>query len=98
MRGEELTPWLIRYAYERAVFPMTLEDGSVGWFQPHCRCLLPIEGIHVSRSLRRTIRRGTFEVRFDTAFEEVMRGCMRPEDNWISEHFVHVYSHIHREG
>ncbi len=98
MRGEELTPWLIRYAYERAVFPMTLEDGSVGWFQPHCRCLFPIEGIHVSRSLQRTIRKGTFEVRFDTAFEEVMRGCTRPEDNWISEHFIQVYSHIHREG
>ena len=98
MRGEELTPWLVRYAYERAVFPMTLEDGSVGWFQPRRRCLFPIEGIRVSRSLGKTIRREGFEVRFDTAYEEVMRGCMRPEDNWISEHFIRVYSHIHREG
>jgi len=98
MRGEELTPWLIRYAYERGAFPMTMEDGEVEWFQPHRRCLFPIEGVHVSRSLRKTMNRGTFEVRFDTAFEEVMWGCFRPEDNWLSEHFVRVYGQIHHEG
>jgi len=98
MRGEELTPWLIRYGYERGVFPMTLEGGEVEWFQPRVRALFPLEGIHVSRSLARTIRSGRFEVRFDTSFEQVMRGCLRPDDNWISEHFIRVYTEIHHEG
>jgi leucyl/phenylalanyl-tRNA---protein transferase len=99
VRGEELTPWLIRYAYAQGAFPMTMEDGRVEWFQPFRRALFPLEGIHVSRSLRKTLRRQTFEVRFDTAFEEVMRGCLREDDeNWISEHFIRVYSEIHRQG
>jgi leucyl/phenylalanyl-tRNA---protein transferase len=98
MTGNELTPWLIRYAYERACFPMTMDDGTIGWFQPDRRCLFPIEGIHVSRSLAKTIRQGRFEIRFDSAFELVMRGCFRPGDNWLSEDFVRVYTEIHRQG
>ncbi len=98
MRGDELTPWLIRYGYEQGVFPMTLEDGSVGWFEPKRRCLFPIDRIHISRSLAKTIRSGKFTVTFDTAFEEVMRGCLRPGDNWISEDFIRVYTLIHLEG
>ena len=96
--GHELTPWLIRYAYERAAFPMANDDGTVDWYQPHARALFPMEGIHVSRSLARTIRRGGFEVRFDTSFEDVMRGCLRPEANWISEDLIRAYTQIHREG
>ena len=98
MRGDELTPWLIRYGYERGAFPMTVEDGSVQWFQPRKRCLFPIDGIHVSRSLAKTIRQGKFEITFDLAFSEVMRFCLRPTDNWISEDFIRVYSEVHRLG
>ena len=98
MRGEELTPWLIRYAYEQGAFPMTMEDGEVEWFQPRRRALFPISGIHLSRSTARTLRRGTFEVLFDTSFEQVMRGCLRPKENWISEDFIRAYTQIHHEG
>lgn len=93
-----LTPWGIRCGYEQAAFPMTMEDGDVGWFRPRRRCLFPIEGVRVSRSLARTIRRGELEIRFDTAFEAVMRGCLRPDGNWISEEFIRVYTLIHYEG
>ena len=98
MSGEHLTPFLIRYGYRQGAFPMTMDDGTVAWFQPRRRALLPIEGIHVSHSLARTIRRGRFEIRFDTSFEQVMRSCLRPSDNWISEEFIQVYTQIHREG
>jgi len=77
---------------------MTMEDGSVQWFQPRRRALFPIEGIHVSRSLRKVIDRGEFEIRFDTCFEQVMRSCLRPDGNWISEDFIRVYTLIHHEG
>ncbi|MCB8933216.1 MAG: leucyl/phenylalanyl-tRNA--protein transferase [Chthonomonadaceae bacterium] len=98
MNSDELTPFLLRHAYEQGAFPMTLDDGSVGWFQPIRRALFAIEGIHVSRSLKRTLRSGRFEFRFDTSFESVMRGCLRPDDNWISEAFIRAYGEVHRLG
>ena len=98
MSGEQLTPFLIRYGYRQGAFPMTMDDGDVAWFQPRTRALFPIEGIHVSHSLAQTIRQAKFEITFDKAFEQVMRGCLRPTDNWISEEFIQVYTEIHREG
>ena len=77
---------------------MTMEDNSVGWFQPERRCLFPISGIHVSHSLAKVLRKGEFEVRFDTAFQEVMRSCLRPDGNWISEEFIRCYTEIHHQG
>lgn len=98
MKGEELTTSMLRYAYERGWFPMTMDDGEVHWFQPYRRALFPISGIHVSRSLRRVIRRGEFEIRFDTSFREVVLACFRPGGNWLSEHFVRVYTEAFEEG
>jgi leucyl/phenylalanyl-tRNA--protein transferase len=98
MKGEELTPWLIRYAYEQGVFPMTVESGDVEWFQPYRRALFPISGMHVSHSLRKVIRRGVFEISFDTDFRGVMSSCLRPDENWISEEFVRAYGEVHDQG
>jgi leucyl/phenylalanyl-tRNA---protein transferase len=98
LKGSELTPWLIRYGYEQGAFPMTTHGDYIEWFQPKKRALFPIEGIHVSHSLRKTIRQGVFDIRFDSAFEEVMRGCLRPDDNWISEDIIRVYGQVHAEG
>jgi len=98
MLGSELTPSLLWYGYVQGAFPMTMDDDSVEWFLPKRRTLLPIEGIHVSKSLRKVIRSGKFEIRFDTAFREVMLGCLRPTDNWISDDFVRVYCLAHEQG
>src|ERR1051326_2508097 len=100
MGGDELTPWLIRYGYSQGAFPMTMDDGSVEWFQPHVRALFPIDGIPLSRSMRKLLRNldRHFTITFDSAFEEVMRGCLRPGDNWISEDFIRVYTQIYHEG
>lgn len=80
---------------------MTVEEATdeVEWFRPRKRCLMPIEGIRVSKSLRKTINRGNFEIRFDTAFEEVVSLCRRgPGEDWISDEFVRVYGEAHRDG
>jgi leucyl/phenylalanyl-tRNA--protein transferase len=98
LKGEELNADLLRYAYSRGVFPMTMEHGEIGWFQPYKRALFPIEGIHVSHSLRKTIHQGKFEFQFDCGFSEVMEGCFRPDDNWLSEHFVRAYTEAFDEG
>ena len=87
-------------AYRHGLFPMADErSGDTRWFRPDPRAVIPLDGFHVSRSLARTIGRGVFEVRVDTDFEGVMRGCAdRPEGTWISERFVEVYGALHRAG
>lgn len=68
------------------------------WLRPNQRCLFPIEGIRVSSSLKKTIRQGKFEIRYDTEFEQVMRNCRRPEGNWINEDFIRAYTQIYKQG
>ena len=74
-------------------------SGEVLWFRPDPRAIIPLDGFHVSRSLARTLKGGRFEIRLDTDFEGVMRGCAdRPEGSWIDERFVEVYGALHRAG
>jgi leucyl/phenylalanyl-tRNA--protein transferase len=96
----EFTPEGVISAYAYGIFPMAHEEiGELWWYRPDPRAILPLDGFHISRSLARTIRRGVFEVRVNTAFEAVMRACAdRPEGTWISEAFVQVYTEIHRRG
>lgn len=93
-----LTPFLVRYGYEQGAFPMGTRRGRIEWFQPIRRALFSLDGIRVSRSLRKAIDVGRFEVRFDTSFEQVMRSCLRPKDNWINEELIRVYTQIASEG
>jgi len=73
--------------------------GEIDWYLPDPRAILPLDGLHISRSLARTVRQGLFEVRFDDHFEGVMRGCAeRLEGSWISEEFIRVYLELHRQG
>lgn len=98
MTDHALTPGLIRYAYANGWFPMSDEDGSMSWYQPQLRALFPISGIRVSERLRRRIRRGEFEIRFDTAFRAVVENCRRPDGNWINDEIIDAYTRIHEEG
>ena len=77
---------------------MADDGGEVGWYSVRHRALFPITGISVSSSLRKSIRQGKFEVRFDTAFREVVQSCFRPEGNWLTEEFVEAYTECHRQG
>jgi leucyl/phenylalanyl-tRNA---protein transferase len=95
-----LTPEGVELAYRHGIFPMADErTAEILWFRPDPRAVIPLDGFHVSRSLARTLRRAAFDVRIDTDFEGVMRGCAdRPEGTWISERFVEVYGALHRAG
>jgi leucyl/phenylalanyl-tRNA--protein transferase len=95
-----LTPEGVLLAYRHGLFPMADErSGDTLWFRPDPRAVIPLDGFHVSRSLARTIRRGVFEIRVDSDFEGVMRGCAdRPEGTWISGRFVEVYGALHWAG
>lgn len=93
-----LNPDMVAMAAFHGAFVMGDEDGSVQFYLSHERGILPIDGIHLSRSLRRRIRRGEYEITFDRAFERVMRACRRPDDNWINEPIIAVYQEIHQQG
>lgn len=99
-----LTPELLLRAYASGIFPMARshDDPKLYWIDPDQRGILPLEGFHLSRSLRKVLRKGLFDVRCDTAFEKVMRLCAeatpnRP-DTWINEEIVHLFVQLHEMG
>ncbi|NTW01824.1 MAG: leucyl/phenylalanyl-tRNA--protein transferase [Oscillochloris sp.] len=98
-----LTSDMLITAYSSGIFPMADEDGVIGWYEPNIRAVIPLDdGFHVPSRLARTIRNKRFEVRVDTAFEEVTRACAVPmpgrETTWISEEIVRAYGKLHRQG
>jgi len=72
--------------------------GPIAWWSPDPRAIIPLDGLHVSQSLRRSCRR--FEIRIDTAFSDVIRACGDPArpDGWIDATFVLAYETLHRLG
>lgn len=85
-------------AYRLGAFPMADDHGQVQWYTTPWRALFPISGIRVSKSLAKRVRQGGFEVRFDSCFRDVVLGCFRPKDNWLTGEFVDAYSAAHEEG
>jgi leucyl/phenylalanyl-tRNA---protein transferase len=97
--GGDLEPGTLLAAYRSALFPMPLHRGGpLAWWSPNPRAIIPLDGLHVSRSLRKSARR--FETRIDTAFEEVIAACAdrRRPHGWISGEIVSAYRELHRLG
>ncbi|MFN8558422.1 MAG: leucyl/phenylalanyl-tRNA--protein transferase [Dehalococcoidia bacterium] len=94
-----LTPDLLVRAYCMGVFPMADERrGTIHWFTPDPRAIIPLDSFHTPRSLARTIRRGRFETRVNTAFTAVMLGCADRQETWISTEIRRAYEDLHRLG
>ena len=95
-----LDPDLLLRAYAIGVFPMSdsRDAGDVFWVEPRRRAILPLDGFHMSRSLRKTLRSGRFEVTLDRAFPEIVRRCAEREDTWINEPIERSYNLLHSAG
>ncbi len=100
----ELTPDILLRTYAAGIFPMaeSAEDPTLFWVDPETRGILPLEKFRVSRGVQRKLRRHLFEVRCDTAFEEVVRACAaktseRPT-TWINEEIIRLYLGLHAMG
>ena len=97
--GADLEPGTLLAAYRTGLFPMHLPDGGplAGW-SPVNRGIIPIDGLRISRSLRRSIRR--FEWSVDEAFEDVVAGCAVPSrpHGWITADITEAYAELHRLG
>jgi leucyl/phenylalanyl-tRNA--protein transferase len=97
---EPLTPETLLRAYAIGIFPMAEDRDSdeVFWVDPRRRGILPLDGFHMSRSLRRRIRRGDHEIRTDSAFSEVVAGCAEREETWINGQIAELYAALHAAG
>jgi leucyl/phenylalanyl-tRNA---protein transferase len=93
--GGDLEPGTLLAAYRAGLFPMPLgRRGQLGWFSPDPRGVLLIGDLRVSRSLRRSMHR--FDIRIDTAFDEVIRGCADPRrpHGWIDQRIIAAYTRL----
>jgi leucyl/phenylalanyl-tRNA--protein transferase len=99
-----LTPDILLAAYAAGIFPMaeSADDPELFWVDPKRRGILPLDAFHVPHRLRRVLRQGRFEIRADTAFAAVMRGCAEASETrpntWINEEIVQLYSALFARG
>ena len=77
---------------------MAMESGEIAWFSPDPRGIILLDAFHIPHGLRRTLKKGEFQLRLNTAFEEVIRACSERAETWISEEIIQSYIHLHKLG
>jgi len=98
MKPARLTPEILVRAYGNGLFPMDV-GGTIRWFRPDPRAILPLEGFHVSKTLAQLCRQKKYDIRLNTQFRRVMEGCAdRPDGTWISPEIVAAYTRLHELG
>jgi len=95
-----LDPDLLLRAYSIGVFPMSdsRDAAELYWVEPRHRAIIPLDGFHLSRSLRKTLRADEVQVTRDTAFAEIIRLCAERQDTWINAEIEASYIRLHEAG
>jgi len=100
--GGDLSPARLINAYQHGIFPWYNPGEPILWWSPNPRCVLFPEQIKISKSLKRTLKKGLFEIRFNSAFADVMNACAEPRPNqdgtWISNEMFQAYLKMHKLG
>lgn len=101
--GGDLSPRRLLAAYRRGIFPWYSEGQPILWHSPDPRFVLLPSQLHVPKSLKKTIHRGTYQVRYDTAFAQVIAACARvrrpgQRGTWITRDMERAYLELHRQG
>lgn len=96
----EITPTLLLRAYAAGVFPMSESGGNseTFWVDPRSRGIVPLDALHVSRSLRKASRKGDFDVRINTDFAGTVAACADRDETWINDEITDLYLTLHRLG
>jgi leucyl/phenylalanyl-tRNA--protein transferase len=100
----EVTPELIVRAYSAGIFPMSEDaaDEDVFWVSPEWRGIMPLDGFHASKSLRKAIRQSDWDIRVDTDWEGIIEGCATEGEDrsttWINGTIRAVYGELFRRG
>ncbi len=95
-----LDPRLLLQCYAAGIFPMadSREASELFWVEPRHRAIIPLDGFHMSRSLRRTLRSGRFQVTRDRDFAGVIAGCADREETWINGEIIEAFVRFHEAG
>ena len=99
-----ITPQILLRAYAAGIFPMaeSAEDNALYWVEPDERGIIPLDGLHVSKSLRKTVRRKPFDIRIDSDFTGVITACAAKtagrKNTWINNRIRSLYGQLHRAG
>ena len=100
--GGDLSPQRLIEAYRRGIFPWFSEGEPILWWSPDPRTVLYPNELRISRSLRKVLKRGNYEIRIDTAFDRVMRACAAPRKGssgtWIHQDMISAYHLLHEMG
>lgn len=100
----EITPQVLLKAYACGIFPMaeSADNNALYWIEPERRGILPLDAVHIPKSLARTIRRGGFEIRVDSDFDAVIDGCAEPRagrrSTWINSRIRTLYRELFALG
>ena len=98
----EISPEDILNGYINGIFPMAEADGTIYWYAPNPRAIIPLETYKPAKSLRPVLNKKHFDIRINTDFEGVMRGCSAPrakeKGTWISEDIISSYTSLHKMG
>lgn len=99
-RGVNYEPAVLVDAYAHGIFPWPYDDGEVYWWSPDPRAVIKPDQLHVSRSLRRTLRRSEWRCTVDRAFDDVMAACAEPRGtgSWITDDYRAGYARLHALG
>lgn len=97
-----LTPEILLSAYSQGIFPMAWPDGSIHWYDPPQRAILPLAGFHIPQRLQRVVRQQKYAIHFDRGFKAVMAACAAPgpgrDETWISPEIIATYTTLHNLG
>ncbi len=90
---------LLLHAYRSGAFPMATPGEKIAWFSPDPRAIIPLDDrFHIPHGLRRTLKKNGFEIRINSAFADVMRGCAERDETWINDEIFESYVNLHRLG
>ncbi|HTO12328.1 MAG TPA: leucyl/phenylalanyl-tRNA--protein transferase [Candidatus Binatia bacterium] len=96
--GGDLEPSTLVAAYRAGIFPWPCDEHELLWWSPDPRAIVPLDGLHVSRSLARRLRRPRVRVTLNAAFAEVIAGCADREETWITPRLRAAYARLHALG
>lgn len=95
---ERIPPHVLLGAYTEGVFPMA-DDGEILWFAPEMRGVIPLDDrFHIPHGLERKLRKEPYELRVNTAFDEVIANCSDRDETWIDDVITSSYGHLHELG
>ena len=100
--GGDLSKERLLLAYSKGIFPWYEDDQPLLWWSPDPRAVIEPQNVKISRSLRKKLRKQEFEVRVDTAFDDVVKRCQNPRaysnETWITNEMRQAYLALHRDG